>query len=175
MDGSTGLVHAKHTQTCTLVDREDSAGRLSPRETDPLWQNKICSEAPMYRYAWLEFDGGMWHFVKDLCADPGESTRRWSERECALTDLMEEGWTVVRPYSAKLPMGENKDGIAGYGLVRHCQHAESPLSMADTGFGGQATQPRNWDAAQAHAGDLRSYPDAKGSLILEICCASRTH
>ncbi len=90
----------------------------------------------MCRYAWLEFDGGMWHLVKDLCADPGESTRRWSDRECALTDLIEEGWTVVRPYSARLPMGENKDGITGYGLVRPCPHAELPFSMTETATDG---------------------------------------
>ena len=90
----------------------------------------------MYRYAWLEFDGGMWHLVKDLFADPGKSTRRWSDRECALTDLMEEGWTVVRPYSSKPAMGENQGGISGYGLVRDCRHAESRLSMIDTSTDG---------------------------------------
>ena len=95
----------------------------------------------MYRYAWLEFDGGMWHLVKDLFADPGKSTRRWSDRECALTDLMEEGWTVVRPYSSKLPMGENQGGISGYGLVRDCRHAESRLSIIDTSTDGDHWVP----------------------------------
>ena len=85
----------------------------------------------MNRYAWLEFDGGMWHFVKNLCAVPSESTRRWSDKDCALTDLTGEGWTVVRPYSANRPAGENgenKNAISGYGLVRHL--AEAPLSMS---------------------------------------------
>ena len=86
----------------------------------------------MHQYAWLELDGGVWHLVEDLCADPNESTRRWSDGECALSDLMEEGWAVVRPYSAKNQMQENKNAISGYGLVRHCRHAESPLSMTDT-------------------------------------------
>ncbi len=73
----------------------------------------------MHRYAWLEHDDGMWHFLTSLFADPGESTRRWSDRQCALDELMSEGWTIVRPYPVK-PLTEQQSGnyLDGYGLIR---------------------------------------------------------
>jgi hypothetical protein len=73
----------------------------------------------MHRYAWLEHDDGMWHFLTSLFADPGESTRRWSDKQCALDELMSEGWTIVRPYPVK-PLTEQQSGnyLDGYGLIR---------------------------------------------------------
>jgi hypothetical protein len=61
----------------------------------------------------------MWHFLTHLFADPGESTRRWSDKQRALDELMEEGWTVVRPYPEKPPTRQQSgDKVSGYGLIR---------------------------------------------------------
>ena len=72
----------------------------------------------MYRYAWLELEGGMWHLLTSLCADPGESTRRWSNSRLAILELKEEGWTVVRPYPADCYLDETGEPVVGYGLAR---------------------------------------------------------
>jgi hypothetical protein len=82
----------------------------------------------MYRYAWLEFDGGLWHLVEDLCASPGKSTRRWSDRESALAELMGEGWSVVRPYASKHAMGEISTEVTGYGLVRQSRRSDARVA-----------------------------------------------
>jgi hypothetical protein len=73
----------------------------------------------MHRYAWLEHEDGKWHFLTSLYADPEESTRRWSDEQHALDELMDEGWTVVRPYPEK-PLTGRQSGncLFGYGLVR---------------------------------------------------------
>ncbi len=73
----------------------------------------------MHRYAWLEHEDGKWHFLTSLFADPGESTRRWSDRQCALDELIKEGWTVVRPYPEKPSVArEPGNSLYGYGLIR---------------------------------------------------------
>lgn len=77
-----------------------------------------CSETPMHRFAWLELDEGMWHLLTHLAAEPAASTRRWSDRQHALTELMEEGWTVVRPYPQELTMKGTGESVFGYGLTR---------------------------------------------------------
>jgi hypothetical protein len=66
--------------------------------------------SPMQRYAWLEQEEGNWHFLTDLFADPGDSTRRWSDRFRALEELKEEGWSVVSPYP------DCHESASGYGL-----------------------------------------------------------
>ncbi len=66
---------------------------------------------PMQRYAWLEQEEGMWHFLTDLFADPGNSTRKWPDKVQALEELREEGWTVVSPYP------DNPQKACGYGLM----------------------------------------------------------
>jgi hypothetical protein len=76
-------------------------------------------EASMHRYAWLEHEDGKWHLLTSLFADPGESTRRWSDKQCALDELMNEGWTVVRPYPEKPVIAKRPGGcLCGYGLIR---------------------------------------------------------
>jgi hypothetical protein len=77
----------------------------------------------MYRYAWLELDGGMWHFLTHLSADPQQSIRRWSDSRHALAELMKEGWTIVRPYPPNPPNPpkmESGEAAVGYGLTRYC-------------------------------------------------------
>jgi len=73
----------------------------------------------MNKYAWLEHDDGMWHFLTNLYSDPMESSRKWCDEQLALDELMEEGWTVVRPYPKKLPMPQQfGNSECGYGLMR---------------------------------------------------------
>jgi hypothetical protein len=92
-------------------DREDFADRGHALNTRRM--------VAMHRYAWLEYEGGLWHFLTDLFADPRDSNRRWSDQRCALDDLLEEGWTVVRPYPGR-PATEqiSANRIHGYGLMR---------------------------------------------------------
>lgn len=72
----------------------------------------------MRRYAWLELNEGTWYLLTSLCADPGNSTRTWSNSRHAILELMEEGWTVVRPYPGmSRPMGA-EEHVVGYGLTR---------------------------------------------------------
>jgi hypothetical protein len=66
--------------------------------------------APTQRYAWLEHEEGTWHFLTNLFADPGDSTRCWPDRLRALEELREEGWTVVSPYP------DSHESARGYGL-----------------------------------------------------------
>lgn len=63
------------------------------------------------RYAWLEHEEGMWHFLTDLFSDPGDSTRSWSDSLGALEELRKEGWTVVAPYP-----DSDQSTARGYGL-----------------------------------------------------------
>jgi hypothetical protein len=78
----------------------------------------MSTSAPVNRYAWLEHEGGMWHFLTDLFADPVKSTRRWSDKQLALEELMQEGWTVVYPYPEQFhAQRHSSDRACGYGLM----------------------------------------------------------
>jgi hypothetical protein len=78
----------------------------------------IYPEAPVIRYAWLEHEKGMWHLLTDLFADPEESARKWSDRQDALNELTQEGWSVVSSYPENLPASRPTcDGTWGYGLI----------------------------------------------------------
>ncbi len=79
-------------------------------------------EEPMQRYAWLEFDEGMWHFLTDLYAMPAESTRRWKNSQVALKELMKEGWNVVRAYPGQHQVSGGAEAVVGYGLRRCWQY-----------------------------------------------------
>jgi hypothetical protein len=70
------------------------------------------------RYAWLEQEGNMWHFLTNLFADPTKSTRKWSNKQRALDELTREGWTVLYPYpeqGSKLRSAHHN--ACGYGLM----------------------------------------------------------
>ena len=71
----------------------------------------------MHRYAWLEHEGGMWHFLTNLFADPRKSTRRWLDKQRALEELTGEGWTVVYPYRDPFMNQVSSDNACGYGLM----------------------------------------------------------
>jgi hypothetical protein len=74
--------------------------------------------APKRRYAWLEKEGSMWHFLTNLFADPAKSTRRWSNKQRALQELTREGWTVLYPYPESNSMqGRTRNSACGYGLM----------------------------------------------------------
>jgi hypothetical protein len=106
---------------CSLVDREVQGSEGNDREdfADHAHALKACRMVAMRRYAWLEHEAGLWHFLTDLLADPQDSNRRWSDQQCALDELLEEGWTVVRPYPGRLVMEQiSGTQIHGYGLMR---------------------------------------------------------
>jgi hypothetical protein len=73
--------------------------------------------APKCRYAWLEQDRGIWHLLTNLFADPAKSTRRWSNRQDAIEELENEGWTVLYPYPDTLPKKKGRKLACGYGLM----------------------------------------------------------
>jgi hypothetical protein len=79
-----------------------------------------CSRSQrQHRYAWLEYEDGRWHFLTGLFEDPSTSTRRWLDRQCALDELIHEGWTVIHAYPQQLSMNSNSDNCPhGYGLIR---------------------------------------------------------
>ena len=72
----------------------------------------------MQRYAWLEFHDSMWHLLADLSADPGESARRWVDRQDALYELMSEGWTMISKHPSGLTSRETGEEVYVYGLGR---------------------------------------------------------
>jgi hypothetical protein len=77
-----------------------------------------CPQTQMHRYAWLEHENGAWHFLTSLFADTAESTRRWSDRQCALDELKAEGWTVIRPYFERLSKEKHSGNSPhSYGLM----------------------------------------------------------
>jgi hypothetical protein len=91
--------------TYSILDLEDSSGCVRSTTTDQ-------------RYAWLEQEGGMWHLLTNLFANPGEATRRWSNKHNALEELANEGWAIVYPYSEKPPVPLSScDHACGYGLM----------------------------------------------------------
>jgi hypothetical protein len=70
------------------------------------------------RYAWLEKEGNMWHFLTNLFADPEKSTRRWANKQRALEELTKEGWTVLYPYPEQSsPERSVRSSACGYGLM----------------------------------------------------------
>ena len=81
--------------------------------------NAYSQSQVRHRYAWLEYEDGHWHFLTGLFEDPSESMRRWSNHQCALDELIHEGWTVIRAYPSHLSINKNLDNLpAGYGLMR---------------------------------------------------------
>ena len=103
-------VESQVVQGTERNDREDFADREHAL--------KASGMVAMHRYAWLEHEGGLWHFLTDLFADPRKSNRRWSDQQRALDELMEEGWTVVRPYRRLATEQASGNRIHGYGLMR---------------------------------------------------------
>ncbi len=77
------------------------------------------TSTPPNRYAWLENEEGIWHFLTDLLSDPGESTRNWTDSMRAIEELKKEGWTVISPYPETASISRNSNEEAcGYGLVK---------------------------------------------------------
>lgn len=73
---------------------------------------------PDQKYAWLEHEGGVWHFLTNLFDDPGKSMRKWTDEQRALQELENEGWIVVYPYKEQIPMNQKYgERACGYGLM----------------------------------------------------------
>jgi hypothetical protein len=106
---------------CSLLDREVQGSEGTDRKdfANRGYALKASRMVEMRRYAWLEHEGGLWHFLTDLFADPRDSNRQWSDRQRALDELLEEGWTVVRPYPGQPAAGQiSGNRIHGYGLMQ---------------------------------------------------------
>jgi hypothetical protein len=72
---------------------------------------------PLLRYAWLEQEDELWHFLASPFASPAESTRKWPDEREALDELEHEGWKVVGPYPGQF-LKESGSILRGYGLKR---------------------------------------------------------
>jgi hypothetical protein len=70
----------------------------------------------MRQLAWLVFHGGYWHLVT---ANARDSSRKWANREVALSDLIMEGWIIDGPHGKEPTMKHNANRhFYGYGLMR---------------------------------------------------------
>jgi len=75
-------------------------------------------DKPIQRYAWLEHEGGAWHFLTNLFENPCKSMRNWTDENCALQELGNEGWVVVYPYNENSPIDRKlSERACGYGLM----------------------------------------------------------
>lgn len=73
----------------------------------------------MPQYAWLELNGGMWHLLTGIRAKPNDISRTWADKNAALEELRQEGWTVSGPYPNQLSRKLNiSPKFHGYGLIR---------------------------------------------------------
>jgi hypothetical protein len=89
--------------------------------------SESCDEQAR-RYAWLELEAGNWHFLTHLFSLPHESSRRWSNEQGALEELIGEGWVVVGTYDQKDSSRNRSDEPAGYGLMRAGNQAQKARS-----------------------------------------------
>ncbi len=70
----------------------------------------------MRQYAWLDLYGGMWLL---LTGKPNEPVRRWADKDSALAELREEGWTITGPPPKRFLIKQDpRQRIYGYGLTR---------------------------------------------------------
>jgi len=60
----------------------------------------------MRQYAWLELHKGLWYLLTDVRAGPLEASRKWMEKERALTELAAEGWEISGPYPEDLGVAQ---------------------------------------------------------------------
>ncbi len=75
----------------------------------------------MNRYAWLDFEGGAWHLLTD---SPESLPRRWADRNLALSQLAEEGWSISGPFPRRSgPDPASNQGLYGFILSRAVQSA----------------------------------------------------
>ncbi len=71
------------------------------------------------RYAWLEFHRGAWILLTDDDSEPAGAARRWVDRECALSALASEGWTISGPFPGRKKGNlDSKRGFYGFALMR---------------------------------------------------------
>lgn len=73
----------------------------------------------MRQFAWLELYQGMWCLLTDITSESVNASRIWVDKDCAIAELSEEGWTISGPYpnslSKKLRLG---NAYHGYALMR---------------------------------------------------------
>jgi hypothetical protein len=52
----------------------------------------------MHQYAWLELHEGMWHLLTDVRSKHNEVSRKWVDKDIAITELIQDGWSITGPY-----------------------------------------------------------------------------
>jgi hypothetical protein len=73
----------------------------------------------MSQYAWLELDGGMWHLLTDVRSKHNEASRKWDDKNIAIEESQQEGWTVAGSYPNWLSRKPKiNQSVHGYGLIR---------------------------------------------------------
>ena len=70
----------------------------------------------MKQLAWLDFYRGRWHLATSNIRDP---IRRWTDKETALSELANEGWTISGPHPRQLSVKRLQGkGFYGFALTR---------------------------------------------------------
>ena len=70
----------------------------------------------MKQLAWLDFYRGKWHLMTSSPLDP---VRQWIDKDTALLELTDEGWTIRGPYPKTPDAGVKSWGMfQGYSLKR---------------------------------------------------------
>jgi hypothetical protein len=70
----------------------------------------------MNEYAWLDLYGGIWLL---LTGKTDEKARKWVDKNVALAELREEGWTITGPHPKRLSIKQDpRKRIYGYAMTR---------------------------------------------------------
>jgi hypothetical protein len=71
------------------------------------------------QYAWLERCEGSWYLFTNIRDDSVNTSRKWQDRDQAMTELIQEGWIVLCPYPNDLSNKPDLESIyQGYALIR---------------------------------------------------------
>ncbi len=68
-------------------------------EIERLFAKHYGREVHMHKFAWLELYQGRWHL---MTGDPDIGIDRWTDKDLALNQLTEEGWTISGPYPKRI-------------------------------------------------------------------------
>ena len=71
------------------------------------------------QFAWLELHKGRWYLLTDIQREAVSARRKWTDQNAAISELMEEGWTISGFYPNELSKQLNLgDKYQGYLLIR---------------------------------------------------------
>jgi hypothetical protein len=76
----------------------------------------------MRQFAWLELHKGTWYLLTDIREETIQASRKWTDKDTAISELIEEGWEISGPYPNKLSIMLNLGNkYRGFGLIRTIQ------------------------------------------------------